>query len=154
MTNEELIQEIQCPGCMSGPDPKNCEKFKLKQHGQDCGFHCKGHKAGTRAFPGSMFFLGLVPGFNKDINNPIIRLHKRNGFKMKWDALNIPVWFKIQNGFMYVKTFLPRVNCIMIDVIEQGTEADIQFNTVSCDKLSLPDMKNYKSIDISKVEMD
>ena len=43
------------------------------------------------------------------------------GTKLDWDKLNVPVWAMVKDGFLFVRTFAPRINRTWIDVIEHGT---------------------------------
>lgn len=43
-----------------------------------------------------------------------------SGTKPEWDRLNVPVWAMVDDGFLFVRTFAPRVNMSWVDVIEGG----------------------------------
>ena len=125
VVQKTMIEEFQCPGCVCGTDV-TCGKMKLDQSGGVGSFYCSGHVAGTTAYPhvGS-FFLGLPKGFCRQgpqVNDKgcKIRLWEK-GFKPNWDELNIPVWAMEKNGYLFVRTHMPRIVWTVIDVIEGGT---------------------------------
>ena len=120
-----MIERFQCPGCMVGSDTK-CGSFKPSN---GYGASCKGHVLGT-AFGGfnNKIALGLPKGFNKPGvgDDPqmarswmYIRLWTK-GAAPEWDHLNIPVWAMIEGGYLFVRTYSPRLNAGYVDVIEQG----------------------------------
>lgn len=122
----KLIEEFQCPGCVCGHKPDSCERFKL----EICKYvRCTNHISGTRAFPGGInFCLGLPKGFNRCgfdthneewANNMLIRIWE-GGSHPVWDKFNVPVWAMEEKGFLFVRTYMPRMNRGMTDVIEDG----------------------------------
>lgn len=126
---EKMVEEFQCPGCVAGMDI-GCGKFKLwKEYGASC----EGHVAGTRSnlSRGGRFNLGLPRGFNKlgDFNSinensrVLIRLWVK-GTKPEWDKFNVAVWSMEEDGYLFVRTFSPRINCSFVDVIQGGKLAD------------------------------
>lgn len=122
---KEMIEEFQCPGCVAGMDVK-CGAFKL--HAQ-YGFTCLGHVPGTVKMGGGSFCLGLPKGFDKVgdarekiTKEPYIRLWGK-GTKPDWDKLNVAVWAQEKEGYLYVRTFSPRINKTYVDVIAGGTMA-------------------------------
>lgn len=79
---------------------------------------------------GNLIALGLPKGFCKPgydwSENPPrsrytmdIRLWVA-GTKPAWNRLNVPVWAMVEGGFLFVRTFAPRVNMSWVDVIEGG----------------------------------
>ena len=126
-TSKNLVEEFQCPGCVCGGDIK-CGKFKLND---SYGVFCEGHVLGTSIGIGNYFALGLPkgfckPGFNQNHecrNTMNIRLWER-GTAPNWNKLNVPVWAMEKDGFLFVRTFSPRLNTAYVDVIEGGTLAD------------------------------
>lgn len=90
---------------------------------------------------GNSFALGMPKGFNKPgydtwsehqfaYNKMAIRFWK-SGEQPEWDWLNIPVWVMEQDGFLFVRTYAPRINMGWVDVIEGGKVAQIHgFNPV------------------------
>lgn len=127
MNTVELVEKFQCPGCVCGSDTK-CGEYRIET---SWGIVCKSHVLGTMAFPyvGS-FALGLPKGFcrpgfdsNGQHRNKIdIRLWV-SGERPEWDRCNVAVWAMERDGFLFVRTFAPRVNQTWVDVIESGTLA-------------------------------
>lgn len=122
---KEMIEEFQCPGCVAGMDVK-CGAFKLQV---DYGFTCLGNVPGTTKMPGGTFALGLPKGFDKigdargkTTKEPYIRLWGR-GTKPEWDKLNVAVWGLEKDGYLFVRTWSPRINKTYVDVISGGTMA-------------------------------
>lgn len=127
MTSTELIEKFQCPGCVCGSNTK-CGSFKAGTSG---GVSCKSHVLGTILFPGGNVALGLSKGFCKpgidwsqelprSFNKMNIRLWEK-GTSPEWDNFNIPVWAMEEEGFLFVRTYCPRVNNSFVDVIEGGS---------------------------------
>ena len=129
MTNEEMVKEFQCPGCVCGNDPADCTAYKPAT---DSGFRCEGHVLGTiiMPMPGNIA-LGLPKGFNRPgweyiakrpSNQMLIRLWTE-GTHPDWDHFNVAVWALEKDGFLFVRTYMPRVNRTAVDIIEKGTRA-------------------------------
>lgn len=121
-----LVERFQCPGCVSGCDT-NCGSYKWDYRE----LRCTGHILGTMLGLGNNIALGLPKGFNKPgfsdkregaRNTMDIRLHPK-GSSPSWDKLNIPVWAMVEDGFLFVRTYAPRINFGWVDVIEGGTMA-------------------------------
>jgi len=129
MTHEEMIDEFQCPGCVCGTNTKNCEHVKVEKHGDYA--QCTAHVLGTVLMPIGNIALGLPKGFNrpgwefipKRTSNQMVIRNWTDGTKPDWDKLNIPVWAMEKDGFLFVRTYMPRVNLTAVDVIEKGTLA-------------------------------
>ena len=117
---KNAIEEYQCPGCVTGHDV-TC--FSPSPSGIGCGKHC----AGTMCLGIGSFFLGMPKGFNKPgfkedgypKSTIDIRLWELGTYP-EWDYLNVPVWAMEQDGFLFVRTFAPRINMSWVDVIEGG----------------------------------
>lgn len=132
-----MINDFQCPGCISGSSTE-CGSFKMKEeHGF---FGCKAHIAGTMISGIGSINLGLPKGFNrvgctfphgmpKEMRTDNIRLYAEMP-KNRWDKFNIPAWAREHEGFLYVRTYLPRTNRTFVDVIHNGKIADIPDITV------------------------
>lgn len=78
--------------------------------------------------------LGLPKGFNR--YGPGDRLDIRlflNGEAPEWDHLNVPVWAMEMGGFLFVRTYSPRINRTSVDVIENGT-LDMAKNAIDVSK--------------------
>lgn len=120
---ERLVTMFQCPGCMCGSDTK-CGTYKYVNREQ----RCVSHTLGTMINLGNIIALGLPMGFNKPgldqngaaRNKMDIRLWPK-GTHPHWNHLNIPVWAMEEDGFLFVRTYAPRVNFAWVDVIENGT---------------------------------
>jgi hypothetical protein len=125
MTEEEMIEKFQCPGCVSGPDPKTCPHFKLST---EYGFKCGGHVLGTSINMQIHIALGMPKGFNRTPPQDD-KMRTRStmelgmwleGTKPDWDKLNVPVWALEQDDCLFVRTFSPRTDRSRIDVIAGG----------------------------------
>lgn len=121
---KELVERFQCPGCVAGSDT-DCGVYKYEPYE----LRCVNHVIGTQLGLGNHVAIGLPKGFNKPgfvspgdgTRNKIdVRLWTR-GTAPEWDHLNVPVWAMEQDGFLFVRTFAPRVNMSWVDVIEGGT---------------------------------
>jgi len=126
MKREELVEKFQCPGCVCGSNTR-CGKYELSTYGPAC----KNHVPGTVSWPGGTIYLGLPTGFNKvgmlgttdfdeKSRNNTIRLWEA-GTGPEFDRLNVPVWAMEQDGFLFIRTYAPRINASYIDVVEGGT---------------------------------
>lgn len=124
ITYEEMTEQFQCPGCGLGSNIK-CGNYEYddKRHS------CKSHVLATMVgFINNYIALGLPKGFNK----PGLDQNKTSLTKMnicfshkdtapEWNHLNVPVWALEQDGFLFVRTYSPRLNIGLVDVIEGGT---------------------------------
>ncbi len=118
----KYVQKFQCPGCVvsAGVD---CTEYNYDSKEQ----RCMSHGLGTMAGPGNLFALGMpkgfrIPGWREDRKarkTMDIRLW-RKGKRPGWDRLNIAVWAMEHEGYLFVRTFAPRVNQTWVDVIEGG----------------------------------
>lgn len=126
MNTKELVEKFQCPGCVAGSDAE-CGNY---QPNEQYGAVCKSHVLGTSiGAPNNKIALGLPKGFNKpgvsddgvNARNTInLRLWSKDAGCPDWDNLNIPVWAMIEDGFLFVRTYCPRLNFGYVDVIEGG----------------------------------
>ena len=120
---KEMVEQFQCPGCVSGSDT-TCGKFNYSVVDR----RCTSHILGTSININNSIALGLPKGFNKpgwgqegkSYNKIMIRLYE-NGQLPEWDHLNVPVWALEKDGFLFVRTYAPRINQGWVDVIENGT---------------------------------
>lgn len=124
----KMVQEFQCSGCTCGSSPED-DCFELKTI-PNCGSCCKKHSAGTFVLGAGRVYLGMPKGFNKvgldQVGNErvhAIRLHYET--KPKFDHLNVPVWAMKQDGYLFVRTYCPRINQTYIDVIKGGKMSDV-----------------------------
>ncbi len=124
----KMIEQFQCPGCVCG-DNTSCSEYKYSEDDR----RCMGHVLGTMISLGNTIALGLPKGFNKPgINWEHKPLRARNTIDVRlwpegevfgWDKLNVAVWAMEADGYLFVRTFAPRVNLSWVDVIESGTLA-------------------------------
>lgn len=124
---QSMVQKFQCPGCTNGSNIQ-CGKFSYST----AELNCRGHSLGTMRPRIGAFALGLPKGFNRpgfhpDENKVLtkinIRLFPDKDKVLAWDNLNVPVWAMELDGYLYVRTFAPRINMCWIDVIKDGTLA-------------------------------
>jgi len=123
MKIEDMIEEFQCPGCVGGSDT-SCGRYEYNESE----LRCVSHVLGTHIGFGNIVALGLPKGFNKpghDIEGKAmskmrIRLYLK-GDSPLWDKLNVPIWAMEKDGFLFVRTYLPRLNVGYVDVLEGGT---------------------------------
>lgn len=124
---EKLVEQFQCSGCVSGSNT-SCGVYSPKSCNGSV--WCESHVLGTISMTGN-FALGLPkgfcrPGINYEANPPRVRnkIDIRlwpSGTKPEWDKLNVPVWAMIKDGFLFVRTFAPRISRSWVGVIEHGT---------------------------------
>jgi hypothetical protein len=114
-----MIEQFQCPGCVCGSDT-SCGEFELNPMTDSC----INHVPGTMVIPGGLIMLGLPKGFNKiGPINPLkqrtpIRFHAKGDDIGFWDKWNIPVWGMIKDGFLFIRTYCPRINTGYVDVFQ------------------------------------
>lgn len=120
---ESMIEAFQCPGCVAGSDTK-CGAYRYDAEQR----RCMSHVLGTQLGLGNKIALGLPKGFNKPgFNEDGYALSKMNirffpkGEYIGWDKLNVAVWAMERDGFLFVRTYAPRINTTWVDVIEGGT---------------------------------
>ena len=121
---KNLVEKFQCPGCVCGSNTK-CGSYNY-----DSGeYRCVSHVLGTSFGIGNLIALGMPKGFNKPgftedkkyaKNQMDIRLWEKGTFP-NWNHSNIPVWAMEKEGFLFVRTFAPRINFAWVDVIEGGS---------------------------------
>lgn len=119
-----MIEEFQCPGCIVDDDT-DCIDFEENGKAFWCNRHCPGIYVGLPSARGRIF-LGMPNGFcrvgvgeYKKENGPCIRLWLKET-SPDWNDLNVPVWAMEKDGFLFVRTYMPRINNAYIDVIEEG----------------------------------
>ncbi len=127
---EQMIEQFQCPGCVCGCGISTCDAYNLPEESRRCEGHVLGSMIGG---PAGLIALGLPKGFCKpapeyDARGQVQRLC--NWFNIRlwpegqdpgWDKFNVAVWAMVKDGFLFVRTFTPRVDRSWIDVIENGT---------------------------------
>jgi len=123
MDFKAMTEEFQCPGCAVGMDTK-CGKYAPDISNNSC----RSHILGTFIMGAGHIALGLPKGFNKparapysqtDYNNMTLRFWG-TGTKPLWNSLNVPVWAMEKDGFLFVRTYMPRIDYACVDVIEGG----------------------------------
>ena len=128
----EYFTEIYlCPGCMHGPDTKECPNFKSSEKGDTYGPVCLNHIAGTslvNAHGVERIMLGFPKGFCKNFNQgstfeKIKRddteylFHEEFPEKEFKGIFNIPVWKHLdEHGNTLVKVLSPRINKVGISI--------------------------------------
>lgn len=120
---KKMIEKFQCNGCLLGSDTK-CGSFSLEEY--KTSFRCKSHHIGTMSFGAGRFAPGLPKGFcriGEDQNFQIWFWPK--GEKPKWDKFNVPVWALDEDGFLFVRTYLPRVNQTKVEVVQDGDMGEL-----------------------------
>lgn len=127
----KMIEEFHCPGCVCGSNLK-CGAFKFRTEiAPYAWFRCDAQAPGTRVFLGGLSHLGMPKGFNKvgpreDGESTNVRLAlDAPPTNTAWDKLNVAVWAMVKDGFLFVRTFVPRRNFGMIDVIRDGKLSDV-----------------------------
>ncbi len=126
---KQMVEEFQCPGCVCGSDT-TCKAFDYSPSQM----RCMGHVLGTISAGAGNFALGLPKGFckpgwslndkgefEKTLNRINVRLWPDS--KPDWNRLNIPVWALEKDGYLFVRTYAPRINVAWVDVIKGGTLA-------------------------------
>lgn len=130
MEYKEMIERFVCPGCVCGSDTE-CGSADIEMDG---GYAiCKSHVVGTSMLGGQNFALGLPKGFCKaglngngldpyrDHNNQMLIRCFLNRETIGWNHLNVPVWAMEKDGFLFVRTYSPRIGQRAVDVIHGGT---------------------------------
>lgn len=131
LTIVEMVKEFQCPGCVNGVDPGECPRFDLYQ--TPAGSSCRNHCAGTNMLGLGRIALGMPKGFNRYglyTNNGAARTMSEavdgqmairlwdEAETPSWDRFNVPVWRLEQDGYLFARTFTPRINGSFVDVMK------------------------------------
>lgn len=153
MKIEDVIDDVQCPGCVCGNNTKECDKVKIETV-QNVGGpfqRCTGHVPGTSmGIPGVLLtrlFLGLPKGFNRFQNKDTMIRIWMNG-PPTWDDLNVPVWASmyqsegVSEPYLLVRTYMPRVETSVVDVILNGKIEDAVTDS------------GHKAIDVSELRKE
>jgi hypothetical protein len=122
-----LGESYQCPGCMLGSNTKCGAYTPANKHDNAA---CMKHAPGTTIFPviGSLL-LGLPKGFNRILKSDRKEEYVRIipvGTKLGYDHLNVPVWCMEHGCNLVVRTYSPRIDRTMIDVLEGMTLESFQ----------------------------
>lgn len=126
-TIRNMIEKFQCPGCVCGSDT-SCPKF---EYDGNYGGSCNGHVVGTTMGLFTHIALGLPKGFcrtsicpdEKNTHNKMVIRCWERGTSPEWDKFNVPVWALFQDGYLFVRTYSPRIGDIAVDIVEGGTLA-------------------------------
>jgi hypothetical protein len=126
-----MVEEFQCPGCLRGSDT-SCGAYKPSDQ---YGHRCEAHVCGTYIMGTGSIALGLPKGFNRPgrVTDPsdtkhggwqtlsamLIRLWPKD--HPEWDKMNVAVWAMVKEGFLFVRTWMPRTNYNAVDVVQGGT---------------------------------
>lgn len=131
---QSMVDRFQCTGCTLGSDTKTCESFRPSD--SMANMSCKSWSPGTMAFPGGRMMLGLPTGFDHlgacEVGRSFkLLLMTRDEFIRRsqtptdgygtFDTFNVPVWAMVEDGFLFVRRFAPRINFTSIDVVKDGT---------------------------------
>lgn len=123
--NTEMIENFQCPGCVCGSNTK-CGNFKVINGSFD-GLRCDGHVAGTRMSMIGSIYLGLPKGFNrvgKSHDSCEIWLYENKQFEY-YNFCTLPIWAMEQDGYLFVRCYMPRVNMAVVQVIKCATSKEL-----------------------------
>lgn len=117
-TLHAAIEELQCVGCVSGPNPSDCPVFRQEPMHDGCVAHC----AGTSTVYGRLN-LGLPKGFDR-VGALLADHGQHSNVRVfidheppAWNHLNVPVWYHYDGRYTYVRTFCPRIGVQYADVI-------------------------------------
>lgn len=137
-TIKGMIDKFQCPGCVMGVDTDSCTSYEPREIVAGI-WKCVAHSAGTFMMGVARMNLGLPIGFNRvqyregapgtaqfngktttDADRTNIRLHESPS-TIQSDKFNVPVWAMEQDGYLFIRTYLPRVDATYVDIIKDGT---------------------------------
>jgi hypothetical protein len=144
-TIEQMVNEFQCPGCTCGSDTQNCNAYKLENLETAGGQRCANHSAGTIAMGLGFINLGLPKGFCR-VRKPYTKSYKNNYTNIrlienpqefKEDKFNVAVWAMEKDGYLFIRTYSPRIDATFVDIVKDGTLALVP-----------------NAIDVKNVEMD
>ena len=117
----QMVEEFQCPGCVNGPYPECYEEDNNYCPGSH---RCKKHVPGTFMFRIGKLVIGLPKGFDRMGESGFdVRLWDTPEKYHGWDHLNVPVWALERDGYLFVRTYAPRINKVWVDVVKGGTLA-------------------------------
>lgn len=124
----EMIEDVQCPGCINGSDTK-CGAFK--PHESNGCFHCLQWRPSTFLGGVGRLCLGLPKGFTRtgmvefgDAKFSYIRMYEKPEDMPGYDKFNVAVWAMEKDGRLYVRCYSPRNNWLFVDVVKGGTLAN------------------------------
>lgn len=115
-----IVEKFMCPGCTCGNSTSDCDRCNIISESMGdgvTGFTCSAWSAGTFSFPGGNIALGLPKGFNKvgqSKGSPwYIRIMDK---PLTYDVFNIAIWGIIQDGYVFIRSYSPRINVTNIDI--------------------------------------
>jgi len=134
MTKKEMIEKFICPGCVGGNNTE-CGQYACPFDDKEEQGACRSHVVGTMAIPIGSFAIGLPKGFNRAGFYPYASELTEKHNKMhiwvwpdpdkvpatNWDKFNVPVWAMEKDGYLFVRTYRPRINDSVVEVINRGT---------------------------------
>jgi hypothetical protein len=125
-----MVETFQCPGCIIGSNIR-CKSFKPSDNSLACSSHAAGTTIGP--FVGNIN-LGLPKGFNR--LGPIDRRIQGTNVRLwesipEYDKFNIPTWAMEVNGYLFVRTYSPRINVTYVDIIHNGKIEDLPKSVVN-----------------------
>lgn len=139
MTGREMIEKFVCPGCVCGSDTRCTRRpYITAVDGKNVdentgGLVCEAHVLGTYITDIGHVALGLPKGFNRagvsgnrrypdrQANNTMLIRCWIHRYNPGWDKFNVAVWALEKDGFLFVRTYQPRINFTVIDIVESGT---------------------------------
>lgn len=65
-----------------------------------------------------------------NITKPCGHVDPNDGGRTDWNDLNIPVWAMEEDGFLFVRTYMPRINMGATDIIEGGKREELCPNAI------------------------
>ncbi len=127
-TIAQMVDKFQCAGCVCGCGTDDCDSYHYDEDSR----RCTGHVLGTMlGGPAGLIALGLPKGFRKPTR--VYDGQEANGLRNRinirlwqigedpgWDKFNRPIWAMVKDGFLFVRTFAPRIDTSWIDVVEHG----------------------------------
>ena len=128
-----LVEKFQCPGCVTGSDT-TCGEFAPVPCAT--GGACRSHVPGTIVMGVGTIYSGMPKGFNRvgvretykpaDMTRDYIPLmFYTKDEKPRWhETFYKPIWALVKDGFLFVRTFEPRIGRACIAVIKGGTLQD------------------------------
>ena len=126
---KQMVERFQCPGCVCGSSTSDgC----YREGGDDALWgRCSAHVCGIWIAGAGSLALGLPTGFNQVQRQQEEREPRHNTMMIRlwpnthpdWNNLNVPVWAMEKDGYLFVRTFMPRIGCHAVDVIHGGTIA-------------------------------
>lgn len=129
-TAREMVETFQCPGCIHnvGDVGTRCGKFRLHEVAASVGtlgMRCENNITGATD-EGGKINLGLPVAFARVQYRENAREEVKTNIRLfvtpssHWDRFNVPVWGMEQSGYLFVRTYLPRVDQSYVDVIQGG----------------------------------